>query len=267
MSLTKHLGSKVGGGHEVNALVAWAGAIAYALQIYFDFSGYSDMALGLAQIFGFKFNENFDYPYAADSVQNFWRRWHISLSSWFKEYLYIPLGGNRKGKIRTIINKYIVFFATGLWHGANWTFVVWGLLHGTALVMEDTKLSIKRIPFKIIRQILTLVIVVTTFVLFRADTISDGVAFIGKMYSAFWMAPESTSVFLALFTPVTIVTMIIAIVLSQPVKNRVEKYLHVHTGINRLAQPISFLIAICLLMLVIMNLASNAYNPFIYFRF
>ena len=114
----------------VNVVVAWIGAVAYAMQIYFDFSGYSDMAIGLGRMFGFHFKENFEHPYGSLTIKEFWRRWHISLSSWFKEYVYIPLGGNRKGKTRAGINKIIVFFLTGLWHGANWTFVVWGLFHG-----------------------------------------------------------------------------------------------------------------------------------------
>ena len=118
--------------------VAWVGAISYTLQIYYDFSGYSDMAIGMAKIFGFEFSENFKHPYCSKSIKEFWRRWHISLSTWFKEYVYIPLGGNRKGKLRTEINKLIVFALTGIWHGANWTFLVWGMIHGVANVLEDT---------------------------------------------------------------------------------------------------------------------------------
>lgn len=125
------------GAGELNILSAWIAAIAYMLQIYFDFSGYSDMAIGLGHMFGFRFLENFRYPYISSNIQEFWRRWHISLSTWFKEYLYIPLGGNRKGKARTCLNKMIVFFSTGLWHGANWTFVLWGLWHGVFLLFEQ----------------------------------------------------------------------------------------------------------------------------------
>lgn len=125
------------GAGELNILSAWIAAIAYMLQIYFDSSGYSDMAIGLGHMFGFRFLENFRYPYISANIQEFWRRWHISLSTWFKEYLYIPLGGNRKGKARTCLNKMIVFFSTGLWHGANWTFVLWGLWHGVFLLFEQ----------------------------------------------------------------------------------------------------------------------------------
>ena len=125
--------------------LAWLGAVAYTLQIYFDFSGYSDMAVGLGWIFGFHFKENFDHPYSAGSIKQFWRRWHISLSSWFRDYLYIPLGGNRKGRLRMYLNKLVVFFFTGLWHGANWTYVVWGLWHGVFLVAEDKLIPVERL--------------------------------------------------------------------------------------------------------------------------
>ena len=123
---------------EIGMFAAWTGAICYTLQIYFDFSGYSDMAIGMGRMFGFHFLENFDYPYASTTIQEFWRRWHISLSTWFRDYLYIPLGGNRKGRVRTWVNRVIVFFTTGLWHGANWTFVLWGLWHGLFSVLEDS---------------------------------------------------------------------------------------------------------------------------------
>ena len=135
------------------AASAWFAAVAYALQIYFDFSGYSDMAIGMGQMFGFHFKENFNHPYYADSIQDFWRRWHISLSAWFKEYLYFPLGGNRKGKARTVLNKYIVFFCTGLWHGANWTFVLWGLYHGTFAMLEQLNIiPVKKIRCRPVKQ-------------------------------------------------------------------------------------------------------------------
>ena len=150
------------------------GAICYALQIFFDFSGYSDMAIGLGKIFGFDFKENFNYPYIASSIQDFWRRWHISLSTWYKEYVYIPLGGNRKGKFRTTINKLIVFFLTGLWHGANFTFIVWGMIHGLFQLLETYQIiPTQKKWFKYIGHVYTLLAVIITFVLFRADTLSQ----------------------------------------------------------------------------------------------
>ena len=161
---------------------AWVGAVAYLFQIYYDFCGYSDMAIGLGKMFGFTFKENFNYPYGARSIQDFWRRWHISLSTWFKEYLYIPLGGNRKGKARTALNKIIVFLLTGLWHGANWTFVLWGLWHGLFLMLEQYLPFLKKLP-KAIGHIYTVLVVLLGFVVFRADTISYGFGYIGRMFS------------------------------------------------------------------------------------
>jgi len=166
---------------EVNILSAWIGAAAYMLQIYYDFSGYSDMALGMGKMFGFHFLENFNYPYCADSIRDFWRRWHISLSSWFRDYLYIPLGGNRRGKARTCINKLIVFFCTGLWHGASWTFVVWGLYHGGFLMLEEYAPRKRTIP-AVVRHLYTLLVVCVGFVIFRADTMSQALHMIGQMF-------------------------------------------------------------------------------------
>jgi alginate O-acetyltransferase complex protein AlgI len=160
-------------------LTAWIGALTYLFQIYYDFSGYSDMAIGLGKMFGFDFKENFNYPYGAVSVQDFWRRWHISLSTWFKEYLYIPLGGNRKGRTRAVINRLIVFFCTGLWHGANWTFVLWGIYHGFFLLLEEFVPVLRKLP-KVINHIYTLLAVTVGFVIFRADTITQGFDFIGN---------------------------------------------------------------------------------------
>lgn len=168
-----------------NFLVAWVGAIAYTLQIYYDFSGYSDMAIGMAKIFGFEFNENFNHPYSAKGIKDFWRRWHISLSLWFREYVYIPLGGNRKGKFRCEFNKMIVFLLTGIWHGANWTFVIWGLIHGVANVIEDTLGSIIKIKNNIIKNIITWIVVVCGFVMFRADSVGLGLTMLKTMFTGF----------------------------------------------------------------------------------
>ncbi|MGL5703372.1 MAG: MBOAT family O-acyltransferase, partial [Cetobacterium sp.] len=155
--------------------IAWLGAICYSLQLYFDFSGYSDMAIGLGRVFGFHFLENFNYPYLSKSITEFWRRWHISLGSWFREYLYIPLGGNRVGITRTYLNLFIVFLATGIWHGANWTFVLWGIWHGIFIVLERV-IKIEKFQKgyeKILRHIYTVLIFVVGWVLFRADSLSN----------------------------------------------------------------------------------------------
>ena len=170
---------------EIGMLAGWTGAICYTLQIYFDFSGYSDMAIGLGRMFGFHFRENFNYPYTATTIKEFWRRWHISLSGWFRDYLYIPLGGNRKGKARTWLNRFLVFFATGLWHGASWTFVLWGLWHGLFSVLEDCgAIPVDKLKGKRSGQLYTLLVVVLGFTLFRADTLTQAGAMYAAMFSA-----------------------------------------------------------------------------------
>ena len=162
--------------------LAWLGVACYMLQIYFDFSGYSDMAIGLAKLFGIDFLENFNYPYAARSVTEFWRRWHISLSSWFRDYLYIPLGGNRRGRARTCVNLVTVFCLCGLWHGASWTFAAWGLFHGLFLVLERTRAgrAIESVGTPA-RHLYTLLVVATGWVLFRAASIEQAGAFLQAM--------------------------------------------------------------------------------------
>lgn len=250
---------------EVNILTAWVGAIGYIMQIYFDFSGYSDMAIGLGKMFGFEFKENFNYPYISTSVKEFWRRWHISLSTWFKEYLYIPLGGNRKGKARTCLNKIIVFFCTGLWHGANWTFVIWGLYHGIFLLIESYIPKIK-IP-KFIKHIYLLLVVIIGFVIFRADNISQGIFMIEKMFTGFDFSSLSMSVFVEQMTPLFITSLIVAIVASLPLKNFVNSIISKSEKTMIVYNSALYVISFGLLVLCMLNLASGSYNPFIYFRF
>lgn len=169
--------------NRVNTAVAWVGVLAYAVQIYFDFSGYSDMAIGLARMLGFHFPENFDRPYSALSITDFWRRWHISLSSWFRDYVYIPLGGNRRGPARTYVNLSIVFLLTGVWHGANWTFVVWGIFHGTFMVVERLSgLGVTSADrFVAVRRAATFAIVCVGWAIFRADDIGQAAHFVRSM--------------------------------------------------------------------------------------
>jgi alginate O-acetyltransferase complex protein AlgI len=166
----------------LTASLAWLGVVCYALQIYFDFSGYSEMAIGLGRMFGFRFPENFDYPYAARSVTEFWRRWHMSLSSWFRDYLYIPLGGNRGGQIRLYRNLLLVFLLCGLWHGANWTFAIWGLFHGAFLVIERMGLgTVLENVWSPVRRLYVWLVVLVAWVFFRADTLPRAVAYLGAM--------------------------------------------------------------------------------------
>ena len=164
--------------------IAWIGAICYSLQLYFDFSGYSDMAIGLGKVFGFHFLENFNYPYISKSITEFWRRWHISLGTWFKEYLYIPLGGNRKSPLRTYVNLFIVFLSTGIWHGAKWTFIIWGLWHGIFIIIEK-KIGIEKYNKKyeiLIRHIYTFLIIIIGWIFFRAENVSYGIKFLKIMF-------------------------------------------------------------------------------------
>ena len=253
---------------DINWLVAWVGAITYTLQIYYDFSGYSDMALGLGKIFGFHFKENFLYPYSSKSIKEFWRKWHISLSTWFKEYLYIPLGGNRKGKKRTIINKVIVFFTTGLWHGANWTFVLWGLFHGLFASLEDLKIiPTNKKWWKYIGHIYTLLVVNVAFVIFRSDTITQAFTMIKEMFINFKkLNYADITVLLYNITAYSIFIIILAIIFALPIKNMVADKMK---SINKteVLEVGSYLISVILLVLCIMSLASSTFNPFIYFRF
>lgn len=259
------------GAANINVLGAWIGAIAYLMQIYYDFSGYSDMAIGLGKMLGFHFKENFNHPYTASTMQDFWRRWHISLSSWFKDYVYIPLGGNRKGKIRTVLNRIIVFFLTGLWHGANWTFIVWGLFHGFFLLLEEFIPRIKKLP-KFFLHIYTLLAVTVGFVIFRADTINEAFLFISKMFTGFDFSAETMSFAVQALTPYFIVMLFVAIISCGPLSkltarvSMLENKETLTTGDN-IVQTVTFVFAFLLLVWCIIRLAGGSYNPFIYFRF
>ena len=257
----------------MSILTAWIGAVAYIFQIYYDFCGYSDMAIGLGHMFGFEFKENFNYPYGAKNIQDFWRRWHISLSTWFKEYLYIPLGGNRKGKFRTAVNKIIVFFATGLWHGANWTFVIWGLWHGMFLLLEEFVPVLKKLP-KVINHIYTMLVVTLGFVVFRADTIGYGLNYIAKMFGGFAGTSESLSLGVSQLTPWFIVMLVVAIIGCAPIRP-LTKLIQDHSHADgealstkwKAVQILLYVLAFIMLLWCIVRLSGTAYNPFIYFRF
>ena len=251
---------------EFAAPAAWLAAFAYLMQIYFDFSGYSDMAIGLGLCFGFHFKENFDHPYSSTSVKEFWRRWHMSLSTWLKEYLYIPLGGNRCGRGREMLNRIIVFFVCGLWHGANWTFVVWGLLHGLMLLIEDV-VNVRKLP-RAIGHVLTMLFVMLTFVIFRCDTLQQGVGVIGTMFVGWHLDMTSMIPFVEQLTPLFIVTAIAAVVLAGSLPVRMRTWLDDRdAGQALVAARVSYVMAFILLALCMISLSSGTYNPFIYFRF
>ncbi len=252
---------------DVNAPIAWLGALAYLLQIYFDFSGYSDMAIGMARMFGFTYKENFNYPYISTSIKEFWRRWHISLSTWLKEYLYIPLGGNRKGRARTVLNKIFVFLCCGLWHGAAWTFVVWGLIHGFFLLIEEY-LPVKRLP-KPLGWIYAMLVVTLAFVLFRAETFSQALCMLSQMLIGWgtW-STEAWLVWCAQLTPYFVFSFAVGIIAAFPVLPYVRsKVRQLSVVRQKQLDVVGSLICVCLLAICVLSLAGGAYSPFIYFRF
>ena len=245
-------------------LSSWIKAISYTLQIYFDFSGYSDMAIGLGLMFGFKFLENFNYPLIASSITDFWRRWHISLSSWFKDYVYIPLGGNRKGKIKWLRNLLIVWMLTGFWHGASWNFIIWGLYFGIILIIEKIFLQKYLEKTKVIKYIYTSVIVVISFMIFNSITTSEILTNIKDMFfiSDIPLVNQETIYYIRN----SIVLLIISIIASTPlIKNLINKVKTTKLSkIINLMEPVVYLI---LLTLTTAFLIDASFNPFLYFRF
>lgn len=241
---------------------AWLGVVSYMLQIYFDFSGYSDMALGLGMMFGFHFHENFDYPYISASIREFWRRWHMSLSGWFKEYLYIPLGGNRRGKFRTVVNKMIVFVCTGIWHGASFNFLFWGIYHGFFLMLEEYIPFIGKKGGKLksfFQHVYALLVVCVGFVFFRADTMKQGCFWIREMFTDFGWKASAMSLTLQQLTPVYLVTLAAALVAAVPVNSMLKKY--------KWYEGFTYVLSLAGFALCVLSLAGGTYNPFIYFRF
>lgn len=246
---------------EISLSLAWIGAICYSLQIYYDFSGYSDMAIGLGKMFGFHFLENFNYPYIAKSITDFWRKWHISLSSWFKEYVYIPLGGSRKTIARTVINLLIVWFLTGLWHGASWNFVVWGLYFGVLLIIE--KFVLKKVLDKMpsfIRHLYTLFFVVISWVIFACPTLEDGLNYISIMFNFNNEIISTESIYLI---STHFVLFIIAIIGCTPIFKKIKEKLKN----NKIFMIIEIIICLILFFISLSFLVGSTYNPFLYFRF
>lgn len=262
----------------LDSRTAWLAAVCYLIQIYFDFSGYSDMAIGLGLCFGFHFKENFNYPYISSSIQEFWRRWHISLSTWFREYLYIPLGGNRKGKAKTYRNKLIVFFCTGLWHGANWTFIIWGLWHGFFIVAEDAAKKLfglgkhgknRRNPVEtVLKHLYTLLVVLIGFVIFRADNMGQAFSMIGAMFSGICASAQTGLLLAQCLTPLTMFALLLGLVGSTPVLPLVCRKVEQQTGsVYVCLRVLSYAGALALLLVDILHLSAASYVPFIYFQF
>jgi len=255
----------------LSAASAWLGIICYTLQIYFDFSGYSDMAIGLGKMFGFHFPENFNYPYVSRSIKEFWRRWHISLSTWFRDYLYIPLGGNRVSPVRNYFNLVVVFFLCGLWHGASWTFVVWGLYHGTFLIVERPAVSrwFERQP-RFFSHLYAMTVVVVGWVFFRAETLLDALHYLQAMAGLGGLrhAPPNT---LALYlSPDVQLALVAGVAASFPWMRDLGARLDSMTlsGLKRGLLDNAINAALLLMFVVALTqLAAGTYNPFIYFRF
>ncbi|PZO43814.1 MAG: MBOAT family protein [Pseudanabaena frigida] len=258
---------------DVTTAMAWLGIACYTLQIYFDFSGYSDMAIGLARLFGFEFLENFNYPYIAQSMREFWRRWHISLSNWFRDYLYIPLGGNRGSALRTYLNLWIVFLLCGLWHGASWNFAIWGALHGAYLAIErigwQKYLDRLWLP---LRHLYTLLLVMIAWVFFRSESLSHAIQYLASMLGI-THADGIKYYALLYFDFKVLVLLIVGSILATPLAKWAGSQLQ-----NRISQPKFshfqsivyagyYLLTVSLFLLSASSLAAGTYNPFIYYRF
>jgi alginate O-acetyltransferase complex protein AlgI len=259
-------------GNDLTMPLAWTGILVYTLQIFFDFSGYSDMAIGLGRMFGFRFHENFNYPYISTSVREFWRRWHISLSTWFRDYVYITLGGNRVSTIRIYMNLLLVFVLTGFWHGASWNFLVWGLFHGVFLASEHAGFSeILKKMWKPVQHAYVLIVVIIGWVFFRSDSFPLAISYLKSMtdfnnFQTTWLQFAQVLSYEAMYA------FIIGAILSIPVYSRFKKYLEYLSGksttkVALLIDAPRLVLVSSLLFLSILKVASSTYNPFIYFRF
>lgn len=246
-----------------SVLGSWLFAISYMLQIYFDFSGYSDMAIGIANMFGFHFNKNFDHPYNALSIQDFWRRWHISLSRWFRDYIYIPLGGNRVSNGKYIRNIFVVWFLTGLWHGANWTFIIWGLYFGCLLLLEKYVLKdlLEKCP-RFICHIYTWILVLISWVFFMSPNLTQAFGVLGKMIGINASLYDMNALF---YLRSSVVLILIGIVFSFPVYEKLESYV-----LGRWKQKASIALTIVYVVVFLISISyviSNTFQSFLYFAF
>ncbi len=250
---------------DVTMPISWLGAVCYSFQIFFDFSGYSDMAIGLGLIFGFEFCENFNYPYMSKSVTEFWRRWHISLSTWFKNYVYIPLGGNKKGLKRTCINLLLVFLLTGIWHGAGWNFIVWGIWYAFFLIIEKIT-NFHKIQGNnktlLIKSVYTLLVVIVGWVIFRADNIGYALSYIKNMFNIFNIHPIQTIQTIPYYLSIyEYIALFFAVICSLDIFKNI---LLIENKVVKLAVNVFLLI---LFVLSTASISLSTYNPFIYFRF
>ena len=253
-------------GDEISVISAWLGIICYTIQIYFDFSGYSDMAIGLGKMMGFNFKENFNYPYISKSIQEFWRRWHISLSTWFRDYLYIPLGGNRKGIGRTYFNLILVFFVTGLWHGASWNFIFWGLFHGLFLILERSKLfDTLKWPVAL-QHLYVMMVVIVGWVFFRAETMKEAFLYLSTMAG---LTGGDNYTALIYVNAYSLTILALAVIYAMPIRRFMNASIEKSSSmiLTKVYGSGVYLFYIALLAMTLIELAQSSYNPFIYFRF
>jgi len=256
---------------ELSIAMAWLGIICYTLQIFFDFSGYSEMAIGLGLMFGFEFLENFDYPYISKTITEFWRRWHMSLGSWFRDYLYFPLGGSRvKSKIRLVLNLFVVWFATGVWHGASWNFILWGVLYGVIITVEKLfsipDISKNNCLFRVSYQIFTLLMVMLGWVLFRAEGLTAAGDYLQVLFgvNATTIIDENFIFYLKEY----FVILLCGIVCCAPIIKSVKQMLSkLGKSIEMGIEVVSYTVQFVLFLVSVSYLVMNAHNPFIYFNF
>ena len=246
----------VGNIQEASLFTAWLGVVAYTLQIYFDFNGYSTMAIGMGRMLGFNYPKNFNYPYIATSITDFWRRWHITLSSWFRDYVYIPLGGNRVKKIRFLINLLIVWMLTGLWHGASWNFIIWGLYFGILLIIEKLFMSkvLEKLP-KVLRHVYALFFILIGWLIFFSDDMSLLTKYIPKIFANTNIIDTEFIFYIKNY----MIFLVSGIVLSVPLIEKIKE--------TKITKALTVVIYIFLFILCICQLSGDSYNPFLYFRF
>lgn len=260
--------------HGMSAFIAWLGVFAYGLQIYFDFSGYSDMAIGLGRMFGFRFFENFNYPYFAKNIREFWRRWHISLSLWFRDYVYIPLGGSRnQSKARVYVNLFIVFLLTGVWHGASWNFIIWGLFHGMFLIIErmGAAKALKK-TWPLFQHIYTVLVILISWVFFRSANLSDAIVYLKNMFGFNgWRTDEfmfNQVIYSGFYVFILFAGMLFSTPIYPALKRKYISFARKKTiGAITILYMSEVIVLTSCMFLCILRVASTTYDPFIYFRF
>ncbi len=260
--------------YEITAPVAWIGILAYSLQIYFDFSGYSDMAIGLGRMFGFRFLENFNYPYIARNMRNFWQRWHISLSSWFRDYVYIPLGGSiNQSKVKILMNLFMVFLLTGIWHGASWNFIVWGLFHGVFLIVERIGLAkILKKTWRPFQHLYTIFVILISWVFFRAENLSDSIIYLKGMFGYNGWYTNEFMFNQLISSKFNVFILLLGVLFAAPIYPAFKKkFIYFSRGQFKMLSKALYIneviILLFLMCLCVLKIAATTYDPFIYFRF